>query len=127
MINVVWLLIALQIKHFFFDFFWQPPYMWKNKGTFGHRGGIDHSLFHAFATYGILLFFHIPTLTAYTIFLLEFPIHYITDWAKMNINRIKGWGATTHNQFWQLTGFDQLIHQLTYVGIIYLVYFCKLT
>jgi hypothetical protein len=92
--------------------------MWQNKGIFGHWGGISHSGIHAFTTYIILCFFVDSTEFALLLAVGEFVIHYITDYAKMNINRIKGWGATTHDEFWQLTGFDQLVHQLTYVAII---------
>lgn len=111
------LLTALLIKHFIFDFYYQPPFMWQNKGKFGHWGGIAHSGLHALATFLILLFFTITPIALFAC-LFEFVIHYLTDWCKMNINRIKGWGATTHEQFWQLTGFDQLIHQLTYIVIV---------
>lgn len=118
--TLVWLLLALQIKHFIFDFYWQPPYMWQNKGTFGHMGGIAHSGVHALVTFAILCFFAMPTI-ALAIAILEFGAHYFTDWAKMNINRAKGWACNTHNEFWQLTGLDQLFHQLTYVAIIAII------
>lgn len=121
MINVLVLLTLLQVKHFILDFWWQPPFMWQNKGTFGHWGGIVHSGLHALVTALILLFF-IPSPTiALFIATGEFIAHYLIDWAKMNINRKMGWTATTHNEFWQLTGFDQLMHQLTYVAIIAMV------
>lgn len=115
---MILLLTLLLIKHFIWDFWYQPPYMWQNKGTFGHWGGIAHSGIHAFTTYFILCFFISHTETALLLAAFEFIVHYLTDYAKMNINRIKGWGATTHNEFWQLTGFDQLVHQLTYVVIL---------
>lgn len=114
------LMTLLLVKHFIWDFYYQPPYMWQNKGTFGHPGGILHSGYHALTTFYILLFFtNIPLAALALVF--EFVVHYLTDYAKMNINRIKGWTATTHNEFWQLTGFDQLIHQLTYVIIVMMV------
>lgn len=116
---MILLITLLLIKHFILDFFYQPPYMWKNKGTYGHIGGLWHSFLHAWATACILMFF---TPWAIAIAALEFVIHYHIDWAKMNINRVKGWTATTHNEFWQLTGFDQLLHQLTYVLILILVF-----
>jgi hypothetical protein len=120
---MLWLITALLVKHFIWDFFYQPPYMWQNKGTFGHWGGIVHSGIHAVTTFVILLFFvEHNNLILFIAPLFEFAAHYITDYAKMNINRFKGWGATTHNEFWQLTGFDQLVHQLTYVAIIAMVY-----
>lgn len=95
--------------------------MWRNKGTFGHPGGVVHSGLHALATFGIMCFLILPTL-ALAVAILEFVIHYLVDWAKMNINRIKGWTATTHNEFWQITGLDQLLHQLTYILIIVLAF-----
>lgn len=113
---MILLMTLLLVKHFIWDFFYQPPYMWQNKGTFGHWGGIAHSGIHALTTY-VILYFLSPEY-ALLLALGEFVIHYLTDWAKMNINRIKGWGATTHNEFWQLTGLDQLVHQLTYVAIL---------
>ena len=113
------LITLLLVKHFIWDFWYQPPFMWQNKGTFGHIGGIVHSGLHAATTFAIMLFFVGTGLAALLAF-FEFVVHYLTDWAKMNINRVKGWSATTHNEFWQLTGFDQLVHQLTYVAIIFM-------
>jgi len=120
---LVWLLIILQIKHFLLDFVFQPPYMWRNKGTFGHPGGIIHSGIHAWMTFFIITFL-IPSSTIEVrlgIYALEFMIHYMTDWSKMNINRIKGWDANKNPEFWYLTGLDQLVHQLTYLGIVTVV------
>ena len=51
--------------------------------------------------------------------LVEFLLHYHIDWAKMSLNRKMGWGATTHNEFWVLLGVDQLLHQLTYILLIF--------
>ena len=118
---MILLLTLLLVKHFIWDFWYQPPYMWQNKGTFGHWGGISHSGIHAVTSFVILLFFT-TTYIAVLAMIFEFIAHYATDWAKMNINKSKGWTATTHNEFWQLTGFDQLVHQLTYVAILAMVY-----
>lgn len=117
---MILLMTLLLVKHFIWDFWYQPPYMWQNKGTFGHWGGIAHSGIHAVTTYFIVCLFTRPDLAIFVAG-VEFGVHYATDWAKMNLNRIKGWTATTHNEFWQLTGFDQLIHQLTYIWIVYIV------
>jgi len=95
--------------------------MWKNKGTFGHWGGVVHSGIHAVTTFFILCFYTLSGV-AMALALMEFAVHYLTDYAKMNINRFKGWTATTHNEFWQLTGFDQLVHQLTYIAIVAMVF-----
>ena len=117
---MILLLTLLTIKHFIFDFLYQPPFQWQNKGTYGHIGGIVHSGQHAFSSLAILLFFANP-LTAAFISGMEFVIHYHMDWFKMNFNAKKGWTATTHNEFWILMGFDQLVHSLTYILMVYLV------
>lgn len=112
------LLTLLTIKHFILDFLYQPPYQWQNKGTYGHWGGVVHSGQHALGTYAILMFFVPDRNLAFMIAAVEFFIHYHVDWAKMNFNKRMGWGATTHNQFWVLLGIDQLLHYLTYIGIV---------
>lgn len=112
---MILLLTLLFIKHFVCDFLYQPPYMWQNKGTLGHWGGIAHSLFHAVVTALLLLYFA-PSLIWLSV--VEFVIHYFTDYFKMNINKKYKWAANTHNEFWILLGVDQLIHSLTYVGIV---------
>lgn len=113
---VMILMALLFTKHFVADFLYQPPYQWQNKGTYGHWGGIVHSGQHVILTFFILLIFTNP-LVALLLAAAEFVIHYHMDWFKMNYNKRKGWGATTHNQFWILLGVDQLVHSLTYVGI----------
>lgn len=116
---MIGLLTALIVKHFVFDFAWQPPFMWQNKGKFGHWGGLVHSGVHAFATYILLLLF-IGTGEPIVVFapVFEFIIHYFVDYFKMNINKNYGWACNTHNEFWQLTGLDQMLHYLTYVLIL---------
>lgn len=120
--DILLLLFLLTVKHFVADFLYQPPYQWMNKGTYGHMGGIAHSGQHALLTAIILPFFGVTWLTAVGIALMEFVIHYHTDWAKMNLNKKMGWGATTHNEFWILLGVDQLIHSLTYLMIVDMVF-----
>jgi hypothetical protein len=117
---MILLLILLTLKHFICDFVYQPPYMFLNKGTYGHPGGIIHSGLHSVVTFVILLFFATPPLAA-AIAIGEFVIHHHMDWCKMWYNAKKGWGANTHNEFWVLLGFDQLVHSLTYIAIIGLV------
>ncbi len=123
---VLLMLFAFQVKHFVCDWLYQPPYMWQNKGTWSHLGGILHSGFHAVGTAILLVCFggmYVPGIA--TICFLEFLVHYHIDWAKMNINKRMGWGPLTHEQFWILTGFDQFLHQITYIGIVALIAFCS--
>lgn len=119
------LLTLLFIKHFVADFLYQPPFMYLNKGTYGHIGGILHSSFHAILTWTILAvlanFTSIDiSLTAAGIMLValgEFVVHYHVDWAKMKLNKVMKWGPSTHEEFWILLGLDQTLHNLTYIAI----------
>ena len=43
-------LVALLFKHFLFDFVFQRPYQFLNKGIYGHPGGILHAGLHAAGT-----------------------------------------------------------------------------
>lgn len=100
------LLLFLFTKHFIVDFLLQWPYQYKNKGTYGHPGGILHAGLHGIPTAMIL---------GPVYGLVDVLVHYHVDWAKMKINERKGWRPTTHEQFWHLLGFDQFLHTLTYL------------
>lgn len=116
---MILLLTLLVIKHFVWDFLYQPPYMWQNKGTFLHPGGILHSGLHAVTTYIILTFYMQYAIGALILSCLEFVLHYITDFVKMNLNRRFGWESNT---LWILTGLDQLIHTMIYVVILAMIF-----
>lgn len=119
---VLVLLLALVTKHFVFDFPLQTPYQYLNKGTYGHPGGLLHSGLHGFATAVILILLSPRgSLTVmWLLGLLEFVIHYHTDWAKVRINARYGWSCSSSSEFWVLLGVDQYIHSLTYIAIAYL-------
>ena len=121
MMSFLLLLFLLQIKHLLVDWSWQPAYEWKNKGTYGHPGGILHAFKNAIGTAAVFSFFFPHMILLLVVFAIDFLLHYHIDWAKMNINRIYGWGPTTHDQFWRLTGFDQFLHQVTYLFLIWFV------
>ena len=106
------LITFLLVKHFIADFPLQPPYFYKNKGTYGHKGGLLHAWTHFLGTYLCFVFY-----SKYAVIcaLVDGIAHYHIDWAKVKINKKMGWGPTTHEQFWWLMGFDQLLHALTYV------------
>jgi hypothetical protein len=106
----------LQIKHFIFDYLLQTPFQFRNKGTYGHLGGVLHSGMQALGT--IPAFFIIPPgwPLGVAIVIGEFIVHYHVDWTKeqtlrrMNLTTTDGW-------YWRIYGIDQLAHQLTYVVI----------
>lgn len=113
------LLTLLILKHLLVDFFWQPEYEWRNKGTCLHFGGISHAIKHIGVTGMILIPFTTP-LMVLSMMLLEFVIHYHMDWFKM------WWGARKkydpyHPKFYHWFGIDQYVHTMTYVAIAFLV------
>ncbi len=128
------LMTCFIVKHFVCDFpaQIQTPWMFLNKGTYGHPGGIAHALVHVAASAFILTSFSIATMhewgvfpftveTAFigTLLVFEFLIHYHMDWWKMWWNRRKGYKPDTHPQFWTWLGIDQMVHYLTYVVMVW--------
>lgn len=121
------LLILLQIKHFICDFPLQKPYQYLNKGTYGHNGGVLHAGIHGVGTFLALfvaaIVFKSNDLLIFEMFLfavIDAYIHYHIDWGKVKINKHYGWKCDNSEKFWYLLGFDQLLHQLTYILIIFL-------
>lgn len=118
--TILILFALLTLKHFLADFVFQTHKMVLEKGTYGARGGIQHSAIHALFT--ALIFFTVITdlFTVILIAFLDFVAHYHIDWAKMNINRSRN--LTPQDEaFWFWLGLDQLMHYLTYIGLIALV------
>jgi hypothetical protein len=113
------ILSLLFTKHFVVDFPLQKEYQWRNKGTYGHPGGLLHSGLHGFFT-GLIFWFFAPV-ACVTLGFIDFILHYHIDWAKMNLNAKMGWGANTHEEFWILLGLDQFLHAMTYILLVSVV------
>lgn len=109
------ILFTLLVKHYVVDFPLQVEYQWKNKGTFGHPGGLIHAGYHGIGTFVVLsMIFGL----GYWFFILVMALfdsvtHYFIDWAKMN------WGCRDieNPRFWNHLGLDQLAHQTVYLII----------
>lgn len=110
-------LFWLFVKHFVCDFPLQTtPWMYVNKGRYGHPGGIAHAGLHGIGTF-VVLYFWLGA-DAWVLALADLLIHYHIDWAKLNINKKFDFRADNGNGFWILLGFDQLLHHLTYFAIV---------
>jgi hypothetical protein len=119
--SILLVLVAVGVllaKHAIADFFLQTAYQFKNKGTYGHPGGLIHAGIHTALT-PLVYFVMAPAtlLLALCIAVGEFALHYHIDWFKEQINRREGWGVTDH-AFWSLLGTDQFLHGLTYLVIV---------
>jgi Protein of unknown function (DUF3307) len=111
-------LFLLFIKHFICDFPLQAnPWLYSNKGTYMHIGGIAHAGIHALGTLLVLAPFVGSASVMYAA--IDMLVHYHIDWAKMNISKRYDLQPNNSERFWILLGFDQLLHHITYFVIIY--------
>lgn len=119
------LLTFFIVKHFVCDFPLQTVWMAANKGTYGHRAGLVHVGVHALGTFFILTVFSQMTEIFFSpgpflmILFFEAGIHYHMDWFKMWFNKRKCWTCDKSTAFWNLMGFDQLVHYLSYVFMVW--------
>lgn len=118
---ILWAIIVLLVKHTIADYFLQYQFQFRNKGSYGHPGGLIHCAIHVTLTLPVFLLLPPATMTlALVIIAGEFVIHYHMDWSKEQL--IKHYGLEQNNPyFWYLFGIDQLVHSITYVAIIALL------
>jgi len=118
-------LLLLQLKHFVCDFVTQTQYQLRHKGIYGHPAGLQHAAHHligsAIAFGALAAVVPLPVSLSVVAMLLgaEFLLHYHIDWAKEQV--IRPYVASQGPAFWAIFGFDQFLHQLTYVAIVYVV------
>lgn len=121
------LMTVLIIKHYICDFpiRMQTPWMFLNKGTYGHPGGLAHAAVQAtvsLSIYGVLALAGSPIeyliYAAMFLWSVEFTIHYHMDWFKIWTNKKYELTPDKSPMFWNLLGIDQLVHYMTYVGMI---------
>lgn len=120
LVGIMVLLFALQIKHFIGDFLVQTQYMSANKGRFLHPGGLYHAAIHAGLTLTLLNGCLSMSWITTSIVLFEFVFHYFVDFGKVNLNNKLGL-TTNVPLYWSLLGFDQLLHQLSYLGMVWFI------
>lgn len=110
-------LLWLFVKHFICDFPLQASaWIYRNKGTYGHLGGLTHAAIHGVGSLAVL-FFWLGT-NAWLYAAADMLIHYHIDWAKMNVSKKLNLNADNSQWFWILLGFDQLLHHLTYFLLV---------
>ena len=120
------LLLLLQLKHFICDFVVQTRYQLRYKGIYGHPAGLLHAGLHTTGSAAVLIALKIAGLLSVSITLLaallaaEFVLHYHIDWGKEQAN--KPLSKEEGTAYWALFGFDQFLHQATYVAIAWAVF-----
>jgi hypothetical protein len=115
------ILLGLQAKHFLFDFVFQSDWQVRNKGHYGHPGGLVHAGLHALGALAVgvvaAMFGVIGLATALILALADGLIHYHIDWAKAQIARRMKLTPDRHG-FWIAMGADQAAHHVTYIGLV---------
>lgn len=121
MITYFMLLSCLFIKHFYVDFINQTDKEVIGKGIFLNLHGLSHSFKHGAYSFIILFLFTLEPLFCFYLSMVDFLLHYIIDYVKVNLNRMYDL-SPSDKYFWVLIGLDQLLHQFTYIFIAYQVY-----
>lgn len=116
--TVLVLLIFLQIKHMFADFFLQTPRMLVKRSDYIHAGRVQHAGVHAILSVVCLIAVGAPLIFVLILCLVEGIVHYHIDWVKGSHSEKSGEGPTDGG-YWRAFGIDQLMHQLTYVAMIW--------
>lgn len=117
----VLVLIGLELKHFLADYVLQSRLMMTGKGSLTAPGGYLHAGVHVLGSLAVLALAGIAPVLLLMLLAAEFVIHYGLDYAKV------GYGRGVHaadrpKRFWILHGLDQLLHQLTYAGMLYFAF-----
>lgn len=118
---VVLVLVALllfQVKHLLADFVLQTAKMVEEKGHYGCAGGLYHAGIHILASAPLVLWLAPHVATVAVVLVAEFVIHYHIDWCKEQIGRRLAL-SPGDKAFWFAIGVDQLLHQLTYIGMVW--------
>lgn len=112
------LLALLFIKHFLCDFPLQTSWMLR-KGA--KKGWIlpltAHAAIHGWATFMILIFMTVAADPAFALLMgfADFAVHWMIDYWKAR----KAKADFNSRAFWNYLGLDQLLHNLTYLAIIF--------
>lgn len=117
-VMVFLLLVIFQLKHFLADFPFQTQYMLKKtlaEWAFVIPLGV-HCSIHAAMTFGIMLYFA-PHL--WWLALCDFAIHFIMDRIKSGPKYLGRFNNPSRTSFWVSLGFDQMVHHLTHIWIIW--------
>ncbi len=112
------LILLLQIKHMFADFYLQTGKMLAGRGEYLHWGRAQHAGVHAIGSLIALVLVGTPFWPLLVLIVVEWIIHFHIDYWKGSYSDKKQL-APDQAAFWRAFGFDQFLHQLTYVAMIW--------
>ena len=111
-------MILLLIKHFLADYVFNPAYQPTEKHIYGSLGSLAHVGTHMLWCFALLIWV-LPIEIVAVVTLFDGFIHYHEDYVKTKfLYKKKGLSDRVRRC---ITGFDQLVHMLTYVAIVYFV------
>jgi fumarate reductase subunit D len=124
--EILILLTLLQIKHCWADFVLQTYQQTVKKGVWLDPVGISHSIEHAYSSLVVLfifsLFWPLNMAVVVSIVIFEAVVHYLIDYTKVRY----GSKDSTKPIFWHQFGADQLLHQLTYTLMVFILLYEKI-
>lgn len=112
------LLTLFQVKHMFADYFLQTSAMLINRSVYAHPGRALHAAIHAGLSVICLLIVSAPLAFLIVLCLIEGIVHYHIDWIKGRYSDRSG-DTPADASYWRAFGTDQLMHQLTYVVMLW--------
>ena len=119
--EILFLLLLLQVKHWYADFKIQTYIQTVKKGIYRDWIGISHSVDHIWSTLVVFfvfsLFVALDPIKILIVAFFEGIIHYHIDWIKVKF----GCKDNTKPLFWNQFGLDQLAHQLTYLVMVWYI------
>ena len=117
--EILILLLLLQAKHCYADFYLQTYMQTVKKGVWMDPIGMSHTLDHVYCSLVIILIFSVfvplSVIGIITVSFIEGITHYLIDYTKVKY----GSKDNTKPIFWTQFGLDQLAHQLTYLWMVW--------
>lgn len=111
------LIVLLQVKHLFADYFLQTPMMLQDRGKYLHIGRAAHVLVHVAGSLFAFAVIGAPLGMMIAITAVEGLLHYHIDYGKGRWSE-RAQDGPSDASYWRAHGLDQAAHQLTYVGMV---------
>ncbi len=119
--TILMIVTLFAIKHFLADYLLQTDYIATYKGTRWDAMAM-HLIHHAIFTAVIVISIpFIPLVHALLIVVTEVAIHGIVDTVKASPRFLNQY-TPKKKIFWTILGIDQLLHQITYIGITWYIF-----
>lgn len=114
------LLVVFQLKHFFADFPLQNRYMLqKQRSDWSFVPPLAlHCAIHAALTLIIVLFVE-PSM--WWLAVADFTFHFVMDRLKSGPRYLGRFADVSKTSYWAALGFDQMVHHLTHIWIIWML------